>query len=206
MARREFREIVIPGRRSGEKFVGVVDGVLSVEECKEWIAFAESKGFSAASVLEDGKTKNPHRTNDRVLIFDEKRSSELFHRLKPFLPAYFQAENHLIGLNERMSFLRYQLAEHYGKHVDVPYEDIARRRRSFVTVQLYLNDGFEGGTTRFDQEVGFKTISERTHLDVVPKQGSALLFEHELTHQGMPVTAGTKYTVRIDAMYQFPPK
>lgn len=32
--------------------------------------------------------------------------------------------------------------------------------------------------------------------------GSVLLFEHELTHEGMPVTKGTKYSVRLDVMYQ----
>jgi hypothetical protein len=201
--------LLIPGRKPGEKYAEFVTNVLSAAECQEWIAFAESKGFAPASLLADQKTKNPHRSNDRALIFDAKRAALLFERLRAFLPQTFASIDgqqrplqwKLFGLNDRLSFLRYMTDEHYGKHVDVPHEDEATGRRSFVTVQLYLNDGFDGGTTRFVQESGFRNIDDRKHLDVVPQTGAALLFEHELTHQGMPVTRGAKYTVRVDAMY-----
>lgn len=86
----------------------------------------------------------------------------------------------LIRLNDRFSFLRYQYAERYGKHVDVPYEDEKTGQCSFVTIQLYLNEGFTGGETRFDQETGFVSINDRKHLDVIPKTGSVLMFENEL--------------------------
>jgi hypothetical protein len=198
-----FEELLIPGRKPGEKYVGLATNVLSEAECKEWIEFAEKSGFSPASLLEDGKTKNPHRSNNRALLFDAKRSEELFQRLRPFLRMTFEGGKwSLYGLNDRLSFLRYVMDERYGKHVDVPYEDESSGRRSFVTVQLYLNEGFDGGCTRFDQEVGFKRIEDRKFLDVVPKTGAALLFEHELTHEGMAVQKGIKYTVRVDVLYQ----
>lgn len=205
------QQLVIPGRQPDEKFIRVVRDVLSPRECEEWIAFAERLVFLPASLVDSDnpqtatKVKNPHRTNDRVLTMDPDKSKLLFERLRPFLPAKWTGEDQgnwqLASINDRLSFLRYQNAEHYGRHVDVPYEDQKTGCRSFITCQLYLNDGFLGGATRFDQEVGYTRYDERSHLDVVPVTGSALLFEHELTHEGRPVTSGVKYSVRTDAMY-----
>jgi hypothetical protein len=200
--------LAIPGRKAGEKYVQFMTKVLTPSECQEWIAYAEAKGFTAASLLADQTTKNPHRSNDRVLLFDQQRADVLTQRLKPFLPATWTHEGEtwrLYGLNDRLSFLRYQSAERYGRHLDVPYEDEKTGRRSFITCQLYLNQGFEGGETRFIQEVGYggpEDFHQRQHLDVIPKTGAVLLFEHELTHEGCAVSSGTKYTVRIDVMYE----
>jgi prolyl 4-hydroxylase len=193
------QHLVIPGRQPDEKFVKWITNVLSPNECKVWIDHAEEQGFASASVLADG-SKNPHRNNDRVLLHDTERSLVLFKRLQPHLPPKW-GDRSLLGLNGRLSFLRYGPGEHYGKHVDVPYEDNKTKQRSFITVQLYLNEGFSGGETRFDQETGFTKVEERKYLDVVPKTGAVLLFEHELTHEGCAVTAGTKYAVRVDVMY-----
>jgi hypothetical protein len=201
-------EVIIPGRQKGEKFVCLVHNVLSASECADWIQFAESQGFRPALLLADGVTKNPHRTNDRVLLFDQAKAALLTERLRHLLPPMMWTPTdyknwHLIGLNERLSFLRYNSSECYGRHVDVPYENEAAGIRSFVTCQVYLNQEFRGGQTRFWQEVGYKTHDTRQHLDIVPQTGSVLLFEHELTHEGCAVEDGTKYTLRVDALYSY---
>jgi hypothetical protein len=54
---------------------------------------------------------------------------------------------------------------------------------------VYLNDDFTGGETRFTQGV------------VKPAKGMALVFVHQLFHQGDVVTSGRKYVVRTDVMY-----
>lgn len=54
---------------------------------------------------------------------------------------------------------------------------------------IYLNDAYEGGSTRFEE------------LEVEGKQGMALVFEHEQLHEGAEVTAGIKYVLRSDVMY-----
>jgi prolyl 4-hydroxylase len=63
-----------------------------------------------------------------------------------------------------------------------------------VTCQLYLNDGFEGGATRFmdysDESLGY---------DVIPRTGSVLLFEHRLHHEGSMLISGRKYAMRLGA-------
>lgn len=38
-------------------------------------------------------------------------------------------------------------------------------------------------------------------IDVVPKEGMALLFLHQLRHTGAEVHSGVKYVLRSDVMY-----
>jgi hypothetical protein len=46
----------------------------------------------------------------------------------------------------------------------------------------------------------------KRRLDVHPKAGRVLLFQHKgLLHSGDYVTAGTKYTMRTDLMYELEP-
>jgi len=37
---------------------------------------------------------------------------------------------------------------------------------------------------------------------VLPKTGTALIFNHDTLHEGRPVTMGTKYIIRTEIMYQ----
>mmetsp|Transcript_1451 Transcript_1451/g.2376 ORF Transcript_1451/g.2376 Transcript_1451/m.2376 type:complete len:274 (+) Transcript_1451:42-863(+) len=107
-----------------------------------------------------------------------------------------------VGLNERMRFLRYDPGTYFAPHNDGCYMrglEAGRERKgevSFVTLQLYLNEGFEGGATRFlshnYEDVGF---------DVVPQVGSVLLFQHDCYHEGALLKTGRKYAVRTDVMY-----
>ena len=61
-----------------------------------------------------------------------------------------------------------------------------------LTFIVYLNDGFQGGDTAFLDD------------DVVahPKPGRALLFQHQILHEGCQVLAGVKYVLRTDVMYR----
>jgi hypothetical protein len=61
---------------------------------------------------------------------------------------------------------------------------------------MYLNEGFEGGETKFygeDRDV--------PTFIVRPRQGMALVFAHRQLHEGAPVLAGRKYVLRTDVMY-----
>jgi len=37
---------------------------------------------------------------------------------------------------------------------------------------------------------------------VLPKTGTALIFNHDTLHEGRPVTMGTKYIIRTEIMYR----
>lgn len=77
--------------------------------------------------------------------------------------------------------------------------------RSFYTLHLYLNESdanasegaLEGGATTFH------SYNMERRLDVVPKIGRVLLFQHRgLLHSGDDVTAGIKLTLRTDLMFK----
>ncbi|KAL7529704.1 hypothetical protein ACHAXR_003106 [Thalassiosira sp. AJA248-18] len=103
-----------------------------------------------------------------------------------------------VGLNERMRFLRYEPGHFFAPHQDLRFvrgPDSGDRagETSHITVQLYLNDKFKGGTTRF--------LCGKRYYDVKPKTGSVLIFDHNLLHEGSRVTGGMKYSVRTDIMF-----
>ena len=71
--------------------------------------------------------------------------------------------------------------------------DAAYRRdngeESQLTFMIYLNKGYRGGTTRFEE------------IEVTGGLGMALVFEHGLFHEGAEVLEGVKYVLRSDVMY-----
>lgn len=109
----------------------------------------------------------------------------------------------LVGLpdrhGERIDVIRYQEGQAYRPHWDWFDPDssggknrIAAFGQRVATVILYLNDGFDGGSTVFS----------RIGLTVRPRKGSALFFCNvddkgqvsRLTlHEGAPVLAGEKW-------------
>ena len=97
-----------------------------------------------------------------------------------------------------MRFLKYSPGEYFKPHRDGSYKRPDGKEISFVTIQLYLNEGFEGGKTTFMS--GFNGPSERD-VGVTPKIGRVLVFQHEILHEGSLLMAGTKYTMRTDVMY-----
>merc|ERR1712060_767759 len=89
------------------------------------------------------------------------------------------------------------MGHHSGDHTDCAFEDAASGQRSFLTVQLYLNDTFQGGRTTF--------ISDRL-VPIEPAPGTVVVFDHELYHRGGQVTEGVKYAVRLDVAYGLVPR
>jgi hypothetical protein len=68
-----------------------------------------------------------------------------------------------------------------------------------------LNDaeGKEGEPPLVGGATTFLSYNEARRLDVVPKGGRVLLFQHRnLLHSGDDVISGTKYTMRTDIMFE----
>lgn len=125
----------------------------------------------------------------------------------------------LTRLNERMRFLKYVGGEYFKRtygslrivcvltftaHCDGTYETPDGMERSYFTLHLYLNSAeddrdeepLEGGATTFH------SFDMRRRLDVAPKYGRVLMFQHRfLLHSGDDVVCGTKYTMRTDIMF-----
>ena len=66
-------------------------------------------------------------------------------------------------------------------------------RITLLTVLVYFNDDFEGGETRFMEQV---------EEVVVPRPGRAAIFQHKIRHEGCTVTRGCKYALRTDVIYE----
>jgi len=90
-------------------------------------------------------------------------------------------------------------------HFDGAYVTPDETEESYATLHLYLNDAdhqpegqhLVGGATTFWSYNG------KRRLDVNPKMGSILIFQHDdLLHSGDEVLSGTKITLRTDIMYK----
>ncbi|BFZ04885.1 hypothetical protein BsWGS_07926 [Bradybaena similaris] len=177
-----------------DKLAFLLHNVLTEEECKNFIQETENLGYIPALLNIGGGRETlmtDVRNSKRCIIDSVPYVDELWARIKQFIPPVFK-KRRVLGLNERLRFLRYDAGDYFKPHFDGTYlRD--NGERSLITFQLYLNEGFEGGATTF---IG-------VHDDlvpVIPKTGSVLIFEHEICHEGSELISGRKYTVRTDIM------
>lgn len=186
--------------------------VLSVEECKEYIAMTENIGYQDAPVsFSTGAVVVPEiRNNRRVMIDDEQISQTLWQKVKNYVPSVLD-NRQAVGLNERIRFYRYKPGQRFAPHMD-GYFERENGERSLWTFMLYLNQDFSGGETIFFSAEEYlnklkvknlkpKDQSYLVGATVVPQTGSALFFQHQLPHEGAEVKVGCKYVLRTDVMY-----
>lgn len=168
-----------------------VSNFLTESECNQFIDASEGIGYSDAPINSAfGAVMAPEiRNNQRVIHDDVPLANSLWPRAENYILKWREKWTPC-GLNERFRFYRYDVGQQFEWHYDGAYER-ANGERSWMTVLLYLNEGFEGGETSFDG------------IDVVPDTGLALFFVHQIRHKGQPVIDGRKYVLRTDVMYRF---
>jgi len=167
-----------------------IDGFWTKQECESFISESELIGYEAATVdTEKGQiVVEAIRNNNRVIYKDSVLADRIWRQVKPFAPAQI-GNSKSVGLNELFRFYKYQVGQEFKRHRDQSYirNDI---EASYFTFMIYLNDNYEGGETTF------------TNLTIQPKQGTALIFFHDLEHEGSSVKQGIKYVLRTDIMYR----
>lgn len=176
-------------RRDIAPGIMTVSHVLTLDECRRYIDWSETLGYEPAPVsLVGGAVLRPDiRNNARVVVDSTDTAQELWRRVAADMPAPL-AGRRPIGLNERLRFYRYGPGQRFAPHTD----GCVRRsngEESLLTFMIYLNDGVQGGETRFES------------VAIAPAAGMALVFDHYLMHEGCAVAAGTKYVLRSDVMY-----
>ncbi|HVK75536.1 MAG TPA: 2OG-Fe(II) oxygenase [Kofleriaceae bacterium] len=192
--------VVIPGharRRDdgdldgGAPLVFRIDGFLAADQCAELVARIDDLGPTVAPITTSrGFVMAPDiRNNERVMFDDVALAASLYARLAPLLPAELFGRVP-VGVNERFRGYRYTPGQRFGPHYDGYYER-NRDERSELTFMVYLDDGAEGGETYFLDH----------HVAVTPQAGTALLFQHQLLHEGATLRAGVKHVLRSDVMY-----
>lgn len=176
----------------------MADGIFTVpeffspEECVDFIASSEKAGYEAASLATiDGPKLEPQIRNNSRFIFDDfELALKLWQRSRHHIPLMLKGKQ-AVGFNERFRFYRYDAGQQFAGHVDAPFRR-STGEVSQLTFMIYLNDNFVGGETKFDD------------LSIKPKVGMALIFQHELFHEGSTITKGRKYVLRTDVMYNPP--
>ncbi len=164
-----------------------VPNVLTESECAAYIARIRSGDAEVAPITQG--IDLAVRNNTRVMWDDAAEADGLLERVKAFVPKRFRDEE-LACANPRLRLYRYQVGEKHGLHFDTVVELPGMRSR--MTMVFYLNDDFEGGATDFPE----------LPLRVVPQRGSALLFQHRVLHEAMPVTRGEKFVLRTDLFFR----
>src|SRR5688500_12993008 len=130
--------------------IWTVNNFLSAEKCAEWIDFAEQIGFGDAPVSAGvGKEiiRKDIRNNNRAMIDDEDKAFLLWQQTKQYLPKMIY-HRVAVGLNERLRFYRYDSGQQFRPHFDGSFRRTTGEQ-SLLTYMVYLNEDFEGGTTRF---------------------------------------------------------
>lgn len=210
-------KIDVSGWEGKYKYVLCLHGMLTEEECEKFKGVTEDKGYGEALLnVGGGREIQAHdvRKSDRCIIDDEEAADALWQRIlavsqddDDLLHASFVGNKpynlKAVGLNERLRFLRYDKGHYFLPHVDGCYvrtgdpSDPRYMDRSYVTCQLYLNEGFTGGATSL---MGRDYSNQVAHA-VVPKTGMVLLFQHDVYHEGSLLIEGRKYAMRTDVMY-----
>ena len=117
-------------------------------------------------------------------------ADEIFQRVKEYLPVEFEGYE-LVSLNERLRYLRYHPGQFFNTHMDGSYTR-ENGETSFITLQLYLNTVEQGGATTF------LSPDERIAVDVNPKPGAVLIFQHNILHRGSEVKAVRLFVCAFD--------
>lgn len=171
----------------------VIEHLLTVQECKLLIEVSEDAGYALIDY------NSAYRSNTRVQIQNKEFAAVLFERVCKFMPRFEDWE--VCGLNAQFRFCRYEPGQDFKQHVDGVFDE-SPSCKSFFTLNIYLNQEFEGGATRFFDD---PTDRSRITRSIQPQTGLALVFDHRhksYVHDGEEVTGGRKYLLRTDVMYR----
>jgi prolyl 4-hydroxylase len=176
----------------GKPLVWTVEDALGPARCEHYIArFLASTPEQAPVVTKTGIDVDiAVRNNTRIMWDDEAEANDLVRVAGESVPTTWNGER-LVGGNPRIRVYRYEPGEHHSTHWDTVVE-LPDRISSRITLVFYLNDGFTGGETEFPE------LRKR----IVPRRGSALLFQHRVLHSALGVTSGVKYALRTDILFQ----
>lgn len=178
--------------------ITTIEGFLSPEECSDFVCTIESIGFQTQ------RSGDGQPIRSRAQFEDSSWANLIWMRLKtslpnltdiytgrlepepiPDVPLEFYTPSRL---NERFRCYKYGTSEEFRRHQDFCHE-YSPTERTFLTVLIYLNDGYSGGATTFDD------------CSVEPKLGMLAMFPHELEHEGNKIENGVKYCLRTDVIY-----
>jgi len=190
--------IVLPRRQ--QKLAFTLENVFSESECDALRLGAEARGFTPAGIGAGSQQQvvTEIRSCFRLISEDSWLRDLIWHRVKEHIPVVWQGR-YVIGPNEQLKFLRYTEGQAFCGHTDGCFRREGTPNQSFITLQIYLNKDAVGGATRFIG--GIVNGTKIADVDCMPLAGRALVFQHDIFHEGALVESGIKYTIRTDIEY-----
>ena len=176
-----------------------VDNFFSKEDCQNLIDLTEQKGYEKALVnVGFGRQKlmKDVRDSDRCIIDSVELADQFWQKVKCYVPNSFEGHE-VVGVNERMRFLRYDKGHYFKPHFDGSYVRPDGEEMSHVTFFLFLNEDCKGGESTF-----ISPSNEKVRVEIIPKTGRLLIFQHNIYHEGSVLKKGRKYALRTDIMYR----
>lgn len=165
------------------KFLTVVDDLLTKDECQGFIKKFEGQALNhVQSDLAD---------YHRGMFADNELATRLYEKILPLIPATHQT----VCANDHFRYSKYELGGEFRIHRDGINQN-KWGHRSIITVNIFLNEDFSGGSTDFYDD--YKYDSPR--LSVQPKIGRGAVFDSQQYHCGCPVISGYKHLLRTDIM------
>jgi hypothetical protein len=177
-------------------------GLLSKDECKELLQGVCKKHEIKARSTEVGERSEFKHD-------DEKLSKLLWDRIRSQLPEKLDGGT-AIGLRTEWHHARYFPGQSVFAHMDQRQTSQEHRKdptvASRITLNCYLDRDYTGGEFDFVFGVRDDGSWEKTHLQIAPKTGDAVLFYQavpEFSHAVPAMKTGTKTILRSDVMYRF---
>jgi hypothetical protein len=114
----EKHDISLPNREDAGKLAFILLNVFTPEECQQWIEMTEERGYTPALINLGARQAlmTDVRNNDRCMIDDVDMTKIIFERIKKYLPNTWKTHQ-LVGLNERLRFLRYDPGQKFEEHM-----------------------------------------------------------------------------------------
>ncbi|KAG9068722.1 hypothetical protein KI688_011005 [Linnemannia hyalina] len=223
----DLKPLLSKSRQSETITALTLSNVLTPQECDAMIQRTESLGYDIALVNVGGTGAGAgagvhmpgYRDGKRCIVDDVQFAKDVWERVKAYIPPVWEGRP-VVGMNERLRFLKYFPGDQFAPHMDGEYRrtdgsgDVTK-----ITIQFYLNggekdgdDGLLGGETSFLSERSFGRLpgagsmtkgeeKEVERIAVACRTGQALIFQHDLIHEGSRVIEGVKYVVRGDILY-----
>lgn len=177
---------------AGTHFLCVIDDIFTKHECKELIEKANNIGWHKPG------TGGSYM---RAIMIDEDFAKKVFERVKKHIPDSYNGFK-LEYINSHFRFSRYDTGGKFDLHNDGVNMDSKKapdgnNYRSVMTLNIFLNDDFDGGETDFYENVNGDLY---LRYSCEPKPGRGALFYHNQLHKGNKVGKPYKYLIRTDVM------
>lgn len=191
-------------KQSNLPYLSCFHNLLSKDECQSLIDYMEKHNHE---LVERGAMA----TYFRVQMTSKDIAEILYKRIEPYLPEnYLGIPKSSLYLNDHFRFSKYHPGQEFKIHRDGFNMD-ADGGRSLMTLNIFLNDQFDGGETDFfydeddadDDDVD--NDEPKLRYRAKPKPGRGCLFHgNNLLHCGNKVENGYKYLLRTDLMTNAP--